>query len=78
MPNEVPEDERKELGKAFAVRRKAMGLTQQTCAESLDVTRETVGEWERGGRGIPKIAWLALDGLEARFVSNWKSQHKER
>lgn len=40
-----------------------MGFTQAALGSELDVTRETVADWERGARRIPKMAWLALDGI---------------
>ena len=66
MVDEKSSDALKEGGRSFAARRKALGHTQQTLAKVFDVTRETVGEWERGGRKIPDMAWLALEGLEAQ------------
>ncbi len=36
------------LGKKIAARRRELGLTQTAFAESLYVTRQTVGRWEQG------------------------------
>lgn len=40
------------LGQAIAQRRKAAGLTQAELAAALGVTRQLVGEMERGKPGI--------------------------
>lgn len=40
------------LGQAISIRRKQTGLTQSDLAASLGVTRQLIGELERGKPGI--------------------------
>lgn len=42
------------LGQRIAVRRKMLGLSQETLAEKLEVSRQAVSKWESDG-AIPEI-----------------------
>jgi transcriptional regulator with XRE-family HTH domain len=46
--------------------RKAMGLSQSTLAERLNVDIRTVRRWENGERDIPPLLSLALAHLSCK------------
>jgi transcriptional regulator with XRE-family HTH domain len=51
----------------FAQLRKEYGLTQRELAQLLGVARNTVARWEIGLVEPPKIAEVALRGLQSRL-----------
>lgn len=48
-------------GRALRLFRKRRGLTQAELADKLDVTKETISEWERNNREIPGTLRFALE-----------------
>lgn len=48
----------------FCEYRKRLGLTQVELAQKLDVTPQTVANWERGRTRLPAYAVLSLRHLE--------------
>ncbi len=43
--------------------RRKLGLTQSELADKLEVTKETVSEWERGRRELPGTVKFALEAV---------------
>lgn len=50
----------------FKLRRRSLNLTQDALAAQLGVASSTIARWENSPSStIPRLAWLALAGLEA-------------
>lgn len=76
------------LGQRIAARRRLLGLSQETLAEKLEVSRQAVSKWESDG-AIPEIdklialckifnvsiGWLL--GVEQEATENSQSSAKE-
>lgn len=59
----VPSTNQKMNGELLRDFRKRNGMTQSEFAEKLEVTKETVSEWERGRRELPGVVKFALEAM---------------
>lgn len=50
--------------KEFRRRRRAIDLTQEDLADSLGVTRQTIWDYEKGNREIPRAFEIAFAVIE--------------
>ena len=74
------------LGERLALLRKRYGYSQQEIADLLDVTRQTISNWEcgQGAPTLDKAAELAgiyrisLDELAGNFKEAMRQQKRER
>lgn len=57
-------------GKKLREYRKKLGLTQESLAEKLGTTGNTVARWEREEIGIPGYLQLAMERLEQILAEN--------
>lgn len=55
-------------GNELRAKRKELGITQESLANELKVTRNTVARWEREEMSIPPYLELALLSIENRYV----------
>ncbi len=53
-------DKKNIAGTTLRAYRKKLGLTQAELAEMLEVTKETISDWERGARDLPGTMKFAL------------------
>jgi DNA-binding XRE family transcriptional regulator len=56
-------DKEKINGRYLKSYRQRLGLTQSELADKLEVTKETVSEWERGRRELPGTVKFALEAV---------------
>jgi len=63
------------LNPPLALWRLALGITQETLAKRLGVTRQTVSNWERGE--VPSVALLAMQTIERTLASPEKVRAEE-
>ncbi len=65
------------LGERLALLRKRYGYSQQEIADLLDVTRQTISNWECG-QGAPALDKAAeLAGYIGSVWMNWQETFKE-
>jgi transcriptional regulator with XRE-family HTH domain len=63
------------LNPPLALWRLALGITQETLARRLGVTRQTISNWERGE--VPSVAMLAMQTIERTLASPEKVRAEE-
>ena len=63
------------LNPPLALWRLALGITQETLAKRLGVTRQTISNWERGD--VPSVALLAMQTIERTIASPEKVRAEE-
>jgi transcriptional regulator with XRE-family HTH domain len=63
------------LNPPLALWRLALGITQETLARRLGVTRQTISNWERGE--VPSVALLAMETIERTLASPEKVRAEE-
>jgi transcriptional regulator with XRE-family HTH domain len=63
------------LNPPLAIWRLALGITQETLAKRLGVTRQTISNWERGE--VPSVALLAMQTIERSLASPEKTRAEE-
>lgn len=52
------------IGSELKAWRKRHGYTQDSFAEELDCSRQTVISWEKSSEQLPRMVWLSLVALE--------------